>query len=478
MRQQFSNLDTWRGKLTAAWVCLAPPAALVALFVAGGLPSNQFVVDSRALSQPRQDSVFDALAGDVPTQPGVDGRIGTEKRSQIGVPVTGTTDAKPPTVTDTGTGTGTGIGTGGGDASGIPSTVLTAYQRAATELAKSQPGCGLTWPLLAGIGKVESSHASGGRVDATGLTRGPILGPVLDGGPGMAAISDTDQGRYDGNTSWDRAVGPMQFIPGTWAVYGADGNGDGVKDPHNVFDAARAAGEYLCAGGADLRSPLGLVQAVLRYNHSMDYVSTVLRWMQTYSNSTVTLPDINGVVPQPTGNDGNAQRDDDPTHVPVTDDGKTPDPTTTAPAQTTQPTRPVSKPTPPRPTPTHTLPVKPPTRTTPPWTRPTSPSPIKTPSSPTPTSPTPTSPPPTSPTPTSPTPTPTRTALTTPPGATPPKATTPSRPPTTTPPKTTPTTPTPLPPCETPVPTPVPTPTCTPVSPGAPSVADSPQPAS
>jgi membrane-bound lytic murein transglycosylase B len=452
MRQQFSNLDTWRGKLTATWVCLAPPAALVALFVAGGVPSNQFVVDSHALSQPRQDSVFDALAGDVPTQPGVDGKLGTEKRSQIGVPVTGTTDAKPPTVTPA----------SGGDASGIPSTVLAAYQRAATGLATTQPGCGITWPLLAGIGKVESSHASGGRVDATGLTRGPILGPVLDGGPGMAAISDTDQGRYDGNTSWDRAVGPMQFIPGTWAVFGADGNGDGVKDPHNVFDAALAAGEYLCSGGADLRSPLGLVQAVLRYNHSMDYVSTVLRWMQTYSNSTVTLPDINGVVPPPTGDNGNAERDDDPTHVPVAVDGKTPDPTTTAP---TRPTKPVNTPThtpTPTPTPTNTLPAKPPTKTMPPWTPPKSLPPTKQPTK---------QPVPSENTPPATSPTPTRSALTTPPKTSP-----------STPPKTSPSTPlqtpTTLPPCTTPEPTPTPTPTCTPPSPGAPSVADSSQPAS
>ncbi len=91
------------------------------------------------------------------------------------------------------------------------------------------PGCHITWPLLAGIGKVESAHASGGRVEANGNTRGKILGPVLDGGPGMAAITDTDQGLYDGDTAWDRAVGPMQFIPGTWTAFGADGNGDGVR---------------------------------------------------------------------------------------------------------------------------------------------------------------------------------------------------------------------------------------------------------
>jgi membrane-bound lytic murein transglycosylase B len=463
MRQQFSNLDTWRGKLTATWVCLAPPAALVAVFVAGGVPSNQFVVDSQALSQPRQDSVFDALAGDVPTQPGVDGSKGTEKRSQIGVPVTGTRDGKPLPVT--------GIV---GDTTGIPSTVLAAYQRAATALATTQPGCGITWPLLAGIGKVESAHASGGRVDATGLTRGQILGPVLDGGPGMAAISDTDQGRYDGNTSWDRAVGPMQFIPGTWAVFGADGNGDGVKDPHNVFDSTRASAEYLCAGGADLRSPQGLVQAVLRYNHSMDYVSTVLRWMQAYSHSTVTLPDTNGVVPLPTGNDGNAEKDYDPTHVPVTSDGKTPDPaTTTASTPSTRTTTPVSTPTQ---TPTRTLPAKPPTKALPPWTPPTSLSPTMKPSKPTTTATSTTPSPPTLPeNPPAPTTPATPKTIPTTPKTIP---TTPPRTPTPTP---TPT-PLPLPPCATPAPTdapsPAPVPTCMPASSGVFTVATSSQPAS
>ena len=290
MRQQFRNLDTWRGKLTAAWVCLAPPTAMVVVFVAGGVTSNTFIVDAHALNQQRQDSVFDDLAGDLPVGPGVDGSVASERKSQIQVPVTGAVDSTtPPT---------TGVT---GDASGIPGTVLAAYQKAANDLTAAQPNCGITWPLLAGIGKVESAHASGGRVDANGLTRGRILGPVLDGGPGMAAISDTDQGKFDGDTRWDRAVGPMQFIPGTWASFGADGNGDGVKDPHNVFDAARAAGGYLCSGGANLRDPQGLVQAVLRYNHSMDYVSTVLRWMQSYSKATVTIPDTDGMITPPTG---------------------------------------------------------------------------------------------------------------------------------------------------------------------------------
>src|SRR3954453_7699894 len=116
----------------------------------------------------------------------------------------------------------------------------------------------------------------------------------------------------------------MPFIPGTWRTFGADGNGDGVKDPHNVFDAARAAGDYLCAGGANLKDPQGLVQAVLRYNHSMDYVSTVLRWMQTYGNTTVTIPDSTDPIAPP-DNTGNVQNDPTPPpNTPVTTPPTTP----------------------------------------------------------------------------------------------------------------------------------------------------------
>lgn len=396
MRQQFKNLDTWRGKLTATWVCLAPPTAMVAVFVVGGVTSNTFVVDAHALSAPRQDAVFDDLADDVPDQPGVDGSLPTQEKSTVQVPVTGTTD-----------GTVQPIPGAFGDASGIPGTVLAAYQKAARDLAMSMPGCHITWPLLAGIGKIESGHASDGKVDANGNTRGKILGPVLDGGPGMAAIADTDQGLYDGNASWDRAVGPMQFIPGTWRTFGADGNGDGVKDPHNVFDAARAAGDYLCSGGANLADPQGLVQAVLRYNHSMDYVSNVLRWMQSYSKDTVSVPDKPGVIDTP-DDDGNADdRESTPTSTPPTTAPPTTVPTsvpTTAP--TTQPT---TVPTSPKPTasatgstsPTTSKPTNGPGSTT---TKPTRP-----PLSPPPSSPTTT---PTSPTTTTPTESPTTTPTT------------------------------------------------------------------
>ncbi|UOZ05650.1 lytic murein transglycosylase [Amycolatopsis sp. WQ 127309] len=179
-----------------------------------------------------------------------------------------------------------------GGSAGIPGVVLAAYQRAAARLAGDSPGCGLPVALLAAIGKVESGHARGGRVDAGGTALAPILGPVLDGRSGTAAIADTDGGALDGDAGWDRAVGPMQFIPSTWRRWAADGNGDGRADPENVSDAAEASGRYLCAGGRDLRTPSGLDAAILGYNHSAVYLRQVRSWMLVYQGAGSVIPDI------------------------------------------------------------------------------------------------------------------------------------------------------------------------------------------
>ncbi|MEO6089870.1 MAG: lytic murein transglycosylase, partial [Umezawaea sp.] len=90
---------------------------------------------------------------------------------------------------------------------GIPGVMLQAYQRAEERLATTKPGCNMTWSLLASIGRIESGHARGGKVDAKGNATPPILGPVLNG-QGFAAIHDTDNGVFDGDSAWDRAVGP------------------------------------------------------------------------------------------------------------------------------------------------------------------------------------------------------------------------------------------------------------------------------
>jgi membrane-bound lytic murein transglycosylase B len=183
--------------------------------------------------------------------------------------------------------------------SGIPGTVLAAYRNAEASLAASNPGCHVSWSLIAGIGRVESGHASGGRVDAAGTTRGRILGPELNGN-GTAVIHDTDGGAMDGDTVFDRAVGPMQFIPGTWRSYAKDGNRDGVASPHNVYDAALAAGAYLCAGGGDLSQPAAQRAALLRYNRSDAYGALVLRWAAAYAGGVAVLPNEQGEVPTTT----------------------------------------------------------------------------------------------------------------------------------------------------------------------------------
>ncbi len=168
---------------------------------------------------------------------------------------------------------------------GIPGIVLEAYQRAAQTMAASEPGCNLPWWLLAGIGKIESSQAENGEVDAAGNTLRRILGPTLDGTNGSAAIPATPQSYlWTGDPIWQHAVGPMQFLPSTWPKYGGSG------DPNNVFDAALAAGRYLCNGGRNLADPAQQAQAVFSYNHSNSYVAKVLLWAYAYAKGVTPLP--------------------------------------------------------------------------------------------------------------------------------------------------------------------------------------------
>jgi membrane-bound lytic murein transglycosylase B len=177
---------------------------------------------------------------------------------------------------------------------------MTAYRNAAGQLGVEQPGCRLSWGLLAGIGLVESNHGAvfGGSLDDQGKAVPPILGPRLDGN-GFALIRDTDGGLYDGDLELDRAAGPMQFIPGTWKRWGSDGDGDGVADPQDVDDAALAAGRYLCASGARLDQPAGLIRAVFSYNHSYDYVRLVLTVAARYLGVDPATLGV-GSLPAPT----------------------------------------------------------------------------------------------------------------------------------------------------------------------------------
>ena len=188
--------------------------------------------------------------------------------------------------------------------SGIPDVALRAYHGAADRLAVDDPSCGLRWTLLAAIGRVESNHGrfGGTRLRADGFGTMPIRGIPLDGRPNVALIRDTDGGTLDGDTTFDRAVGPMQFIPATWRSVGADADGDGRSDPNSIFDAALGAGRYLCAGDADLRDPAQQARAVFRYNHADEYVQVVLRLAQQYEGGVVPLP-TTPPAPAPVGPD-------------------------------------------------------------------------------------------------------------------------------------------------------------------------------
>src|SRR4051794_14577785 len=192
-------------------------------------------------------------------------------------------------------------------ANGIPNVALNAYRVAAARMANAEPSCGIDWSLLAGIGRVESNHGrfGGAVLNPDGSTTPKIVGPPLDGGQ-FAYIGDTDGGAWDGDARYDRAVGPMQFIPSTWRAYAVDGDGNGTTDPTNVNDAALGAAHYLCVAGGNLRTPAGQRQAVLAYNHSDSYVAQVLALAAAYAAGipVADLPilgDTTGPVPPPTG---------------------------------------------------------------------------------------------------------------------------------------------------------------------------------
>jgi hypothetical protein len=119
----------------------------------------------------------------------------------------------------------------------VPRLAPAAYQRLYVDAARTCPG--LSWTVLSAIGQVESGH-----------------------------------GRNNGPSSAG-ALGPMQFLPSTFARYGVDGDRDGDRDVWDPADAVFSAAGYLCANGAG--RPEGLRGAIWRYNHADWYVELVLR---------------------------------------------------------------------------------------------------------------------------------------------------------------------------------------------------------
>lgn len=160
-------------------------------------------------------------------------------------------------------------------ATGIPIRAVLAYGGAELAMTSTAPDCGVRWSTLAALGSIESAHGThgGSSIDDDGVTRPGIFGIDLTG-ESSARIADTDAGVWDGKPDIDRAVGPMQFIPATWETWGADGNGDGIRDPQQIDDAALAAAGYLCDQG-DLNSSETWRAAIFAYNHLDSYVDAV-----------------------------------------------------------------------------------------------------------------------------------------------------------------------------------------------------------
>ncbi len=200
-----------------------------------------------------------------------------------------------------------------GSASNIPQAALSAYQRAEAVINKADTSCHIPWELIAAIGRVESDHGrwAGNSLDEAGVARPGIYGIALNGRHNTQRIADTDAGQYDNDTRFDRAVGPMQFIPSTWAVVGVDGDSDGTRNPQDIDDAALATAVYLCSGDDDLSAEQGQRASVYRYNHSNAYVDLVLEIMQAYMDGdfsavpTSTL--TSGVIlPEPAASTGSS----------------------------------------------------------------------------------------------------------------------------------------------------------------------------
>jgi cell wall-associated NlpC family hydrolase len=123
----------------------------------------------------------------------------------------------------------------------IPADYLAAYQTAGQS-------SGIPWTVIAAVGKVESNHGQ-----------------------------SNDAGVHSG-ANHAGAMGPMQFLSGTWQTYGVDGDNDGTKNVYNPADAIPGAANYLKASGA----PGDIHAALFTYNRSNKYVDTVLEWARRY----------------------------------------------------------------------------------------------------------------------------------------------------------------------------------------------------
>ena len=102
---------------------------------------------------------------------------------------------------------------GSADMINVPEVAIQAYGYAQLMLQQTDPQCHLSWTTLAGIAQVESTHgqAGGAVLEPSGRSSPPIAGPLLDGRNGRPLVRDTDAGAFDGDATYDRAMGPLRL---------------------------------------------------------------------------------------------------------------------------------------------------------------------------------------------------------------------------------------------------------------------------
>lgn len=171
---------------------------------------------------------------------------------------------------------------------GIPERALAAYAGGALRLSATSPECGITWNTLAGIGWVESHHGTifDGFIKPDGSMSEPVYGITLDGDNGTIAMPDFDDGNFDLDPNADRAVGPMQIIPPTWAAWHDDGNRDGLEDGQNIDDSVLVSAGYLCYNSDTMTNRAGWNASIRSYNDVPIYAVDVAAKADEYARAS------------------------------------------------------------------------------------------------------------------------------------------------------------------------------------------------
>jgi membrane-bound lytic murein transglycosylase B len=167
---------------------------------------------------------------------------------------------------------------------GIPIRALSAYAGAAIAKSQIMPECGISWNTIAAIGAVESDH---GRHDGSTMADDGTVSPPIYG---VRIGDDSDGGEFDGAAKFDRAAGPMQFIPESWHNWRTDANGDGLPDVQNIDDAAMATANYLCRVSSDMVGPNGWRAGIAGYNSAPSYAVAVASEANAYADAASTTP--------------------------------------------------------------------------------------------------------------------------------------------------------------------------------------------